>query len=1249
MIEARPQSRLRRLIGHLRALLLTTIAVVIIFTAVVVGIGRALIPYADELRPWLSEQLSARLDQPVQIQRLEAEWPRLTPQLTLHGTSVGPDETPLLEVGLARLELHLPDLFRADRNPFRLVVLGLDLVLAEDAQGQWGLRLEGGGQLDERSEREAKMAGDLLVRDARLTVRPREFPEFATRLVEGEIRRRGAQTRVQGLLEPGAADGPGISFNLLLDHPGDRWSGARAWAVADELILSQWLAAPWLPEQATVSLEAWLNWSARTGGRLDMDLSLSDGGLGDEVIEAELLMARFERTSYFELVSLHAQDLSEQAWLSGLAVARSAESWALGIEKLDLEALFQRLRPWLPDEEVVPDTLGGHIRDLSAGWRPGMGFHALTGELRDLSVQLPFRQIEMAGLNLDLALAGDRIQIQPRGGIELVWPDLFRQRLTVDELGGKLFLNADGLELADVRVDNEFVSGRAEGWIYRRPERPFLDLVIHADRIEALDPRPWLPSRYVPEKALEWLDNSLHWIESAEGVVVLHMRAGKLAKQIRPGDFQAEASFSGVEIEYWPEWPMARALSGQAEFIGSGLSAQVHTGRLGEVEVSASLIEVADLTKPQMRLDIQSEQADAESIANLMQRFPVPAWEAILAPMQWSGPAAVRTRLALPFRNMDDWLIEGTVALDDTRLALPQLGLDLSGLAGQVEFDRERLGPATLTLADETGPGELALSAGFSEPAWLEIDARINPAGLLAPGSALADIGQRVRGLSQFQVRIQGAGEGEMSLNLASDLDGLALHLPPPLNKPREVTWPLAMQMQIGGGLQQGQLGLADLLAADWQLDESRWQLGLGLNEPAPELPEQPGLRARGRLPELDLADWMALIPDTPDDSLVPLAVDIEVGLGRLNVFGLDLVDLQMALLREPQAWQIELSGDSIEGAITLPVPMDSGRVLVADLRHLYLEPLPADADELDLEIHPLSAQTSTQSPRGLPPLHLLIDDLRWGAMNLGRARLESHASGEGVEVEMIDISGPDLRLNGRGRWVEREDRIHCEFQGRLTSAKLSGLLASAGYELGIEANRAQVDADLRWPGAPVDFSLARLSGSLDLLLSDGVIPEARPGAGRLLGLASFSAIPRRLMLDFRDVFGAGLRFDEIRGRFDLAAGFARTDGVVIDSPAAKITISGDTDMAARKYDQLILVEPGLGATLPVIGVLAGGPVGAAAGLVLRQLLERPLRGIAEARYSVTGPWEDPLIELIEARVTGEDGEEAVLSQPGSD
>src|SRR5699024_1159980 len=211
-------------------------------------------------------------------------------------------------------------------------------------------------------------------------------------------------------------------------------------------------------------------------------------------------------------------------------------------------------------------------------------------------------------------------------------------------------------------------------------------------------------------------------------------------------------------------------------------------------------------------------------------------------------------------------------------------------------------------------------------------------------------------------------------------------------------------------------------------------------------------------------------------------------------------------------------------------------------------------------------------------------------------------------------------------------ERPLTEFMGRLISTDPEALLTSLGHASRFEAARAQIEIDGRWPGAPSDFSLARLSGNLEVMMRDGRIPEAQPGAGRLLGLVSLSAVPRRLMLDFRDVFGQGLKFDRIRGRFELDSGIAHTDGLRLDSPAAEISVYGRTDLATKTYDQTIVVEPGVSGTLPVIGGLAGGPAGAAAGLVLRSLLERPLEGLAEARYRVTGAWSDPVVALIDAR-----------------
>ncbi|TVR96609.1 MAG: TIGR02099 family protein [Wenzhouxiangellaceae bacterium] len=1241
----RASSRLLACLAALRAWLLTAIAILIIATAVLVGVGRSLIPHADQLRPWLSEQLSERIGQPVSIGRAEAQWPRLTPQIHLFGLQVGTPEETLLAVDETRLELHLPALLLGDRNPFRLIVLGLELVLAEDDDGQWGLELEGGAELAEREDRgELLLLGDLLVRDASFRVRPRAQPEFGARLVEGEIRRRGPHTEIQGRLEPTAAAGPGLQFAVRLNQVGGSWRSARAWVAGNALDPRDWLRGDWLPDSARASVEAWASWQVDSGVRMDMDLVLEQAGVGAERVAAELVLARSDEASQLELVSLAAD--AQPPLARGLALGRQGQAWALSVDHLELGAAHALLAPLLAEWPQAPTALAGVISEFEIGWRGNGSLHALGGAIDQLSLSLADPLPSLSGLDLRLGLSGDRAELLPGGKPRVEWPLLFAEPVQLESLGGRALLSPQAIELDGLRIETSFAEGQADGLIWLWERRPFLDFLIDAERIERVDPRPYLPPRFIPETAMDWLERSLGWIDQASGLVLLHMQAGKLARDIAAGDFQADATFSGLEIDYWPDWPRASSLAGEASFLGRSLSGQFSRAQLADLPIDRAELAIEDLTEPTMALNLAVERAEAAQLAELLAAMPVEGMQGVLAATEPSGPVSVDLQLALPFRNMDEWSMAGRVDLHGTGLALPAIAAVVDGLSGSATFDRQRLQSHDLSLGDGRAQHPVALQGGFEAPAWLRVESVLNPFQLFPE---LAGLGLRAQGASRFLVELSGRGDLDddgFRVAVDSNLEGLALDFPAPLVKRADQAWPLALAFDVANAQLQGSLVLEERLAARWRAASAAWSLALALGDVgAGELPTE-GVRIRGQLEELALAEWWELLAPAGSAATEPPPVDVQVSLGRVHGFGLELQDLDLSLTRDELAWTLDLDSERMLGRLSIPAPLDSGRVLMADLQRLALAPLAPEPTSLDLALHPLSEQTSTRSPRGLPPLHVYIESLRWGELDLGRARLEAHASADGMEVELIDVAGPDLRLHGSGRWVERDQRFQSEFRGRLSTTDLTGLLRSAGYEAGLIASRAQVDADVRWPGAPMDFAMARLSGDLELRITDGTIPEARPGAGRLLGLASFTAIPRRLILDFRDVFAAGLKFDQIEGRFDLAAGFARTDGVRIRAPAANITISGDTDMAAREYDQVIVVEPGLGATLPVIGVLAGGPAGAAAGLVLRTLLERPLRGIAEARYSVTGPWDDPRIELVQARVTDEEGEEEIIGPP---
>jgi len=99
-----------------------------------------------------------------------------------------------------------------------------------------------------------------------------------------------------------------------------------------------------------------------------------------------------------------------------------------------------------------------------------------------------------------------------------------------------------------------------------------------------------------------------------------------------------------------------------------------------------------------------------------------------------------------------------------------------------------------------------------------------------------------------------------------------------------------------------------------------------------------------------------------------------------------------------------------------------------------------------------------------------------------------------------------------------------------------------------------------------------------------------------------------------------------------LENGTSYTNDLLLKSTAAEISITGSTDLAAQTFDYEFAVRPGVSKTLPVIGAIAGGPVGAAAGLALQALLRDALGDAAEARYTIRGPWTDPLVEPVEKK-----------------
>ena len=247
---------------------------------------------------------------------------------------------------------------------------------------------------------------------------------------------------------------------------------------------------------------------------------------------------------------------------------------------------------------------------------------------------------------------------------------------------------------------------------------------------------------------------------------------------------------------------------------------------------------------------------------------------------------------------------------------------------------------------------------------------------------------------------------------------------------------------------------------------------------------------------------------------------------------------------------------------------------------------------------------------------------------------MESWPTANGMHMDQLRALSRSVQITASGDWNGTPEASRTHLNIDFAAEDIGKMLGAFGFDGLFNGGKTRAHLDGSWPGGPSAITLANLDGKLDVHVTDGRIPEATsPGVGRLLGLVSLAELPRRLTLDFGDVFGKGLAFDTIDGSFNFADGNATTKDLKIHGPAAETTVSGRTGMRARDYDQQLYVVPHVGNSLPVVGAVVGGPVGAAAGLAVQGLLGKGLNKAASARYAITGSWDKPVITLIEKRV----------------
>ncbi|MFK7887101.1 MAG: YhdP family protein [Gammaproteobacteria bacterium] len=1277
--QTKPQSR-----GFLRTLWRLTFvgfAVVAVVLAIAIGLFRTLVPMVPGFHERIEAAAGNALGVPVTFERLDVRWRWRGPELVFFGARVLDTErgATLLEAADGHINLNV-GAFISNRAvvPDFVVLRGLDIEVLRDHDGRFSVL----GREAARGEAAPLGTADnwplpdglYVLREARVRyTRSGEDPVTVPRVnVNVEVDRR--RLRIDGQIVPPQGMGDSVELSAELDRGINRdeplaWQVYLAGSDLRLAALNDVLGSRALPfAQGNGDIVFWSSFEGLAIRNASVDLDVEDLTTNDGEAPYRHLRGRFEldRTPLGWRAQAHELyiDRGESAW-PAVSASVSLDEGPGGERRIHAVVPFLRMEDVVPLLHAAPDS----------AWRQRVLEHALVGDVTDLDaiVQLAPQRSPRVSLSGDFRgigwrsargvpgvsglggsvrsdAAGGRLDIETDQAL-VDAPEIFERSLRAWRLTGaiswraentgwvfasdNIFLAADDFDaLASVEMR---VAPDTPPWIDARMDVGDLDIVA------ALK---YLPTRAMKPKLVNWLNDSLREGNVRTGSVRVRGALDKFpfAEPEDDGEFLALLDIDNLALSFGRGWPVTTDVDSRVRFEGRELRATVSDGRFGQARVTSGQVVIDDFRDVVLDVEVATE-APLQDVNDYFVTTPAAGrYQKLLSDLRPSGPARTSVSLSMPLKTWrEDLDYQVDIATSGAQLNYKDWPVALEDIRGAFVLTRDGFSAPAATgellgrpvaLAAETVPLQINGEAlrVVSVRASGRTDANVLAERLHPP------LGEIMRGGSDWQATIQFPPLTRpealpTSVTVTSMLDGLALRLPTPLAKPADDAWPTTATLNFPPDSPvEGRIKLGSEITAALTFERlgGRWGMGRGtiaLNDGAADFESRDGISVRGALAQFDVDAWLARNSDQPSSFMQQLRT-IDVQVGELLALGQSVPTARIKLDRNVREWLIEIESDTASGAIFLPFDFKTtGGPVIANMQTLRWQ----SAEE---------AGGDAVDPRSLPSLRLDAQDFWFNDMNFGALSMQVGKVEEGLAIERMVTEAPSFDGEASGVW-RYADGAPSEFLMTIRSTDVKSTLESLGSVGAIDSGEATFSMDLHWDDELDGGFVRDVYGNVSVAVSDGQLLNVDPKAGRVFGLISLTALPRRLSLDFRDVFQKGFAFDAIEGNFSLRGGNAFTDNLVLRGPAAQVAIVGRAGIANRDYDQTASVYANFGSSLPIAGAIAGGPAVGAALLIFTEVFKDPLKQISRVDYQISGPWDDPVVARLGPGATGGDRPQA--------
>ncbi|MCP4300338.1 MAG: TIGR02099 family protein [Gammaproteobacteria bacterium] len=1253
-----------------------TAAGVVILLAIAVGLFRLFLPrlpeYQEDIKSWATTAIGME----VEFSGMDARWGLSGPELVFYDTELIRPGTQArlvaaeqVRVGVALTRL----LFEGKGVVDRIVIRETSVEVRQLDDGRWWIQGSSAEDLLDPRAGGTRSMSDLEVIGEDIQIiflqpgdeRPKFFDiPRATASINKNRLAVDADVRLPNELGRQLS----VAATQLLAMPEDE----RHWDVvveADNIDLAGWSDLQKTGERRVLS----------GTGDVDLSVAYANGRVRNASAEVDFADILFEQDAPFDVAGRFELNVADDSWLVAaeeFQLTRTDHEWPEAsliaefitdgegqVVMMDVRASYLNL----DDTDLFAVFLSPEQQQQLARIEPSGIVTDLIATVSDIDTESPRFDIaaELAGVGvaaegkrpgirgfsgvLRANRLGGRIEIRSTNmSVEL--PKYLSQPVDIDSAEGTVIWRSTDKRTTvvsdSIRIRNRIFDSQSNVQLMIDNEQasPEIDLESAWSITDLSAITPYIPQKTVKPKLYNWFQSALVRGSIPSGTTKLNGPLDKFPFDNGEGRFLLEGSVRNLTFKYHPRWPAAETSDMQVVLDNMRLySVSNRSVSAGNRTVDAK-IEIADLRDPVLSIESFSS-GTLESIRTFSRRSPISdVFGGQLDRISVSGDASLTLDLTVPLKDPKSFEFTSQVRSNNGTLAIDGFSPQITDLIGEVTISRDDVFSDSLR-ARFLGADVTVELASSEDPRFSVV---ANTRGSVTARAIIEELGVPLHGLisgvTSYESRIlfprrKQDKPSPFTVQIDSDLQGLGLAFPEPLTKPEDSSMQLKGDIRFmpdGEVIESAGFAENDIV---WQVafnrSENAWDFDRGvvtIGGDVMQAAETRGLHIRGNTSTVRLEDWLNL--SRSGDKQIGAADrirSIDLVVADLYAVGQHYEGHRVRVDRSALDWLVQLEGEDVVGSVFVPYDFGSERAMVLEMDRLRL---PGDDESAD--------EPSTLDPRNLPPITLTAKDFALGDRYLGAVEVRLERTMDGLEATTITTKDDSFEIAGTGKWVADESDpfgSRTFMTATLTSTDVMQTMTRLNFAPGIASDQMNALVDLSWSGGPRADFLDVLDGEVQVNFGNGQLEEVEPGAGRMFGLMSIVALPRRLSLDFRDVFSKGFGFDKIAGTFRIVDGESYTCDLSLAGPAADIGIVGRAGLANRDYDQTAVVSANVGNTLPIVGAVVAGPQVAAALLIFSQIFKKPLQEVGQVYYGIGGSWDEPIVDSTDAANFASHGE----------